>query len=563
MTAGHESDLAERTRAVLDAASDYVFGTDPGRLAAELYDVLVRTTDDADRARVAAALARCWSYGGRADRAAQFSEEALARAEQVGDPALLADCLDAVLACHWGPDDLPLRATMAARLDEVSAHVLDPQARLQAHLWGLQVACESLHISAVRRHLRALDRLAEESPRARFFAASRRWMYDMLLGRTDRASELIAEAEAASEEADLPDAWMVTGSMRGYTALRVGDHAFATEMGRAMEAFAHEEGIPAISSAAAAVWAQLGEHEHARQLLGEMGDDALEALPRDFDYLPILCCTLEAALGVDDVEMVRTATRLLAPYENRAVVDAGAVYVYGVTDDVLARAAAYLGDEAEAERLRGRALATYRRIGATWWYERLAGGRPTEGVPSHSIRFHPGGPGVWLIGRGEGVPVRALRGFDYLHTLLSHPGRPLGAVDLVTGGTGTVLQADVGPQIDRTAATAYRNRLRELDEELAESADDVGRVERLTEERDALLAELRSAAGLGGRVRSSGSSAERARSAVTKAISTAIDRVEGLDPELAAHLRESVRTGSECSYRPTAGSEVAWVLTSP
>ena len=54
-----EGDLARWTRAVLGAVSGYVFGAEPGRLPAQLYDVLVRTTDDVDRARIAAALARC------------------------------------------------------------------------------------------------------------------------------------------------------------------------------------------------------------------------------------------------------------------------------------------------------------------------------------------------------------------------------------------------------------------------------------------------------------------------------------------------------------------------
>jgi hypothetical protein len=282
VTSGRDTELAERIRAVLDAAAGHVFGTEPGRLAAELYDVLVRITDDADRARVAAALARCWSYGGRPDRAAKFSEEALARAEAAGDPVLVADCLDAVLACHWGPDDLPLRTANAARLDEVSAHVLDPQARLQAQLWGLQVACETLQVQAIRRHLRALDRLGQESPRARFFAASRRWMYDMLCGRTDRAQELIAAAEAAGTKAGLADAWMVVASMRGFTALQEDDTALAAEMGEGMEAFARDEGIAGITAVGAWVWARIGNPGRVRSLLGELRSEVLEALPRDF-----------------------------------------------------------------------------------------------------------------------------------------------------------------------------------------------------------------------------------------------------------------------------------------
>jgi len=129
-----EGDLARWTRAVLGAASGYVFGAEPGRLPAQLYDVLVRTTDAADRARIAAALARCWAYAGQASRAVQFADEAVHRAQHLDVPELLADCLDAALAAHWGPDDLPARMELAGQLDEVAAHVLDPDARLQAHL---------------------------------------------------------------------------------------------------------------------------------------------------------------------------------------------------------------------------------------------------------------------------------------------------------------------------------------------------------------------------------------------------------------------------------------------
>jgi hypothetical protein len=181
-----DGDLTRWTRAVLGAASGYVFGAEPGRLPAQLYDVLVRTTDDTDRARIAAALARCWVYAGQASRGVQFADEAVDRAQRVDVPELLADCLDAALATHWGPDDLQARVELAGRLDEVAAHVLDPDARLQAHLWGLQVACESLDVQAIHRHMRALERLGDESPRAQFFAASRRLMLDLLRAHRHR-----------------------------------------------------------------------------------------------------------------------------------------------------------------------------------------------------------------------------------------------------------------------------------------------------------------------------------------------------------------------------------------
>jgi hypothetical protein len=51
--------------------------------------------------------------------------------------------------------------------------------------------------------------------------------------------------------------------------------------------------------------------------------------------------------------------------------------------------------------------------------------------------------------------------------------------------------------------------------------------------------------------------------AVRKAISTAIDRIAGVDEPLARHLRTSVQTGLTCCYDPDPEAPVAWVLDPP
>src|SRR6266581_3766185 len=121
-----------------------------------------------------AALARSWVYGGDAVRAARFADDAQRLAAEVASPEAAADALDAALVAHWGPNDFERRVQLAARLDEVAAHLPDPELRLSAHLWRLTTAWECLDIVAVQRQLRALDLVAEESdsPRAAFFAAS-------------------------------------------------------------------------------------------------------------------------------------------------------------------------------------------------------------------------------------------------------------------------------------------------------------------------------------------------------------------------------------------------------
>ncbi|MGH3240902.1 MAG: hypothetical protein ACRDNL_11005, partial [Spirillospora sp.] len=73
-----------------------------------------------------------------------------------------------------------------------------------------------------------------------------------------------------------------------------------------------------------------------------------------------------------------------------------------------------------------------------------------------------------------------------------------------------------------------------------------------------LLNELRAAAGLAGRTRRLGDEAERARKTVTARIKDTLRKLDQRHPELAAHLRDAVSTGSSCGYRPER--EIAWHL---
>ena len=69
---------------------------------------------------------------------------------------------------------------------------------------------------------------------------------------------------------------------------------------------------------------------------------------------------------------------------------------------------------------------------------------------------------------------------------------------------------------------------------------------------------LAEAFGLGNRDRATGSSAERARTAVTYRIRASLKRINEVHPELARHLTNAVRTGTWCSYRPE--TDVVWTI---
>jgi hypothetical protein len=108
------------------------------------------------------------------------------------------------------------------------------------------------------------------------------------------------------------------------------------------------------------------------------------------------------------------------------------------------------------------------------------------------------------------------------------------------------------PVLDDQARAAYRARLAELDAEIDQhdAANDPHHADRARAERDALLAELSRAVGLGGRPRRLGDDTERARKAVSARIHDAIARIERASPALGRHLRQAVATGTSCSYSP-------------
>ena len=566
--ARERGDTTSSARAALGMAAGQLWGFHPGRLPVVLHEAYQATEPGPTRARLAAALARCWAYTGEPARAVPFADQAVELATDAEDQVVLADAIDAALAAHWGPDDLDRRRSLGGRLADVTAYLVDVDARMQAHLWGVTVAMETLDMARLHRQVRALESLASESPKAKFFAASRRLAVDVLEARFESAPQLVELARDAAESTSIPDCVAVLHAMVGYAALFSGDTATCASEAEVFEQYGVQEGNRAISAEAMTLWIGAGNLDRTQALLGQAGAGLLDELPRDADWLLTMQLVLEAALATGSEDVVAEAAGHLAPYENRAVVNAGGVMFHGVTDDTLSRAAELRGDDDEARRLRTRALATYQRIGANWWYDRLAGGHHgSRRIATERVCLYPEEGGLWLVGReGAARHLPALRGLCHLRTLIRRAGLDVRAVDLMGLQAGTAgaapIASDIGEMLDDTARAAYRQRLRDLDEEIAEADEwsDTGRLALLSEEREALMDELRAASGLGGRSRRTGSTDERARVAVRKAIVAAIDRIALADPDVARLLRDRVHTGTYCRYDDDPERPIVWIL---
>jgi hypothetical protein len=262
---------------------------------------------------------------------------------------------------------------------------------------------------------------------------------------------------------------------------------------------------------------------------------------------------------------------------------------------LIARSAA--GDRARANALLREALVVARRLGMRALARRitqlrkqlasereidpsaLAGSDPArttsaQSAPARYVFRREGD--FWTVGDDAIlVRVRHAKGMDDLAYLLANPDRDVHVLDLTLEAPplpghraedAQVVRSAVGagpaPWPDAQARAAYRTRRAELRDDLAEAeraSDSAGAV-RARAELEAIDEEL-AVAYRAGKRRAPSDPLEKARKAVAWRIRHALNRLDDLQPEVAGHLRASIKTGICCRYAARAG--VTWSLRPP
>lgn len=185
----------------------------------------------------------------------------------------------------------------------------------------------------------------------------------------------------------------------------------------------------------------------------------------------------------------------------------------------------------------------------------------------------------WVIRyEGQAAILKTTRGLHYLAYLLHRPKQEFHVsqllahpLDVSTPAAAVALHGPVAgklfagfPVLDVRAKTEYKRRLKELRQDLedAERFNDPQRKTEAHDEMQAIADHLAYGVGLGGRDRKASSHAERARSAITKCIKKAIQKIGEAIPSLGCHLATRIKTGYFCSYKPHPERPVSWkVLT--
>lgn len=183
--------------------------------------------------------------------------------------------------------------------------------------------------------------------------------------------------------------------------------------------------------------------------------------------------------------------------------------------------------------------------------------KPAEIVrPDHAVFTSENG--IWSMDYERvGAQLTEVKGFHDLARLLAEPMTPVHCLELY-GASGS--QASEQQVLDPESRHAYRQRLLELQQELdqAQQDHDQARTDPLQQELEELTSELARSLGLSGRSRTMGDQAERARSAVTWRVRSAIKKIRAAHPQLGQHLSNCVKTGTFSVYSPE--KNVDWEL---
>ncbi|MFI6133299.1 hypothetical protein [Micromonospora sp. NPDC051141] len=530
---------------------------------------------------------------------------AVEHARRLQDPVALAEALSLAHHCVMGPHEAHLRTRLVEELIETSLRTGRRGDLLIGLLWrtsNLLLAADS----HAERSLRELQGMLQERPHA----AVGFIVQAMEVMRTIRSGDLAAAEERANACAKAGQAVGDIDSIGWFGAHMIAVNWYRGNLAELIPTLRELVNSPLLSTvdnshlaALAVATASAGDERLARGSLARLAGASWSQLPMTSSWLATMYGVIEAANLLGDTKTAAAAYDQLRPFGHLPIMASMGIACFGSAEHALGVASLTMGhgDQAVAHLEAAvhanhalqhwpAALLSRARLAEALWrqgehsraHELLNQAReeaeqlamPLPRSTEHISRRPAADAGRaaapvlscerrglrWHLHLGDRAAVLdASKGMTYLASLIANPGFEISAVELAAGpGTaadslnGSLTTGSSQPVLDEAAKRAYKARLSQLDDAIAEyeAHNDLVRAERARAERGWLIEELAAVTGLGGRTRSFADAAERARISVGKAIRRAVMQATAVDPVIGDHLRSYVRTGMRCCYMP-------------
>ena len=316
--------------------------------------------DSPARAQLLATLGLESNFGGGWEQQLAFSDEALATARRLADPAALA----AVLALRHETIRLP--HTLPERLENTAEHLAiaealgDPTQIGFAALWRTRASWEAGDLAEVDRCMAIVTELAGVHPYLRWNAATHLSYRHLLAGRIAAAEEATFEAYRLGQAVGQPDAGTF---LAGQLVTVRWDQGRLGELEPMLENVVREyPGLPAFRAVLALVYCETGRLEQARELFEREAASGFAAFRYDPLWLIAVLLLSEVCAQVDDPVRASALYERLTPW--RAQVGFSGVSLFGSVAHYLGQLATTAGRFGAAEEDLSVAAEMHEQLGA-------------------------------------------------------------------------------------------------------------------------------------------------------------------------------------------------------
>ncbi len=316
------------------------------------------------RAQLLARLSLELYYAGQPERRMALSEEAVAIARRIADPATLATALDARHYVLWRPENVEERLEVAAELRRIAADAGDMELELEGAGWTVVDLLELGDVAGADIQIDAASTLAAvvQRPLYLWWTSLFRCTRAQLAGEFEQAEKLAGETLAIGQRGHAENA------LHYYAMAMFNIRREQGRLGEVEDAVARfielYPAIPAWRCTQALLHVELGRTEAAREAFEDVATSGFDALPRDANWLIALTLAAEVCAALGDAERARELHGLLAPHGGRNVLVGRAASCNGSASRLLGMLATVLGEWDEAELRFFEAREMHARMGA-------------------------------------------------------------------------------------------------------------------------------------------------------------------------------------------------------
>jgi DNA-binding SARP family transcriptional activator len=307
------------------------------------------------------------------ERRAALSEEALAEARRMNDPATLAYALAGYIAANHGPTFTRQQVVSAGELIEIALAAGERERAIEGYDHRAAALLELGEQEAAEADLVAMGALGDEvrQPSQSWLVMYNRARFALQEGAFAEAEELISAALALGERAQ---AWNAAVTYRLQLYVLRWEQGRLSEIRDLVERSVDEyPTYPVWRCVWAHASAELGLSDDARRALDDLARDDFRGLPFNEDWLASMAFLADATHSIGEPGPAATLYEHLVPYADRVAVTYAELSI-GAVARPLGILAALLGRWDEAEAHFEAAIALNAKIRARPWIARTQAG---------------------------------------------------------------------------------------------------------------------------------------------------------------------------------------------